>query len=116
MDTTALRDAYGTLAQAAATASTGQPADGGWDALHILAHLLSVDAGIADQLSDESSSVLVPAFLLSHDEVVVDEPVPLAGLISGLSTNHIPEHIQQLRELPPAKEFFRSSSEGRPRM
>jgi hypothetical protein len=47
MDTTALRSAYETLLEAAATPGLGDAADGGWNADQILAHLLSVDAGIA---------------------------------------------------------------------
>lgn len=152
MDTTTLRSAYDDLLDAAATPDLGEAADGGWDADHILAHLLSVDSGtaavalgvvagarptfdnrisldrwnldriiaehqgraqlishirsqgailcdIADQLNEEAASVLVPCLLLSNDKVAVDQPVPLAGLIDGLATNHIPEHAQQLRNL-----------------
>lgn len=47
METTALRDAYEKLLEAAATPDLGDAADGGWNADQILAHLLSVDAGIA---------------------------------------------------------------------
>jgi hypothetical protein len=152
MDTTALRSAYDDLLDAAATPDLGEAADGGWDADHILAHILSVDSGtaavalsvvagarptfdnrvshdrwnldriiaehqgrarlishirsqgailcdIADQLNEEAGSVLVPSLLLSNDKVALDQPVPLAGLIDGLATNHIPEHAQQLRDL-----------------
>lgn len=152
MDTTALRAAYEHLLDAAATPDLGEAADGGWDADHVLAHLLSVDAGIAaaamgvvsgsrpsydnrvaldrsnleriiaehadraeliehvrrqgavlcdlaDQLTDGAAAVLVPTFLVSNDVVVVDEPLPLSGLIDGLATNHIPEHTKQLDAL-----------------
>jgi len=54
---------------------------------------------IADQLTDQAAAVLVPAIVLSNDVVVVDQPVPLAGLLDGLATNHIPEHAQQLLDL-----------------
>ena len=47
METTALRSAYERLLEAAATPGLGDAADGGWNADQILAHLLSVDAGIA---------------------------------------------------------------------
>lgn len=47
MDTTELRSAYERLLEAAATPGLGDAADGGWNADEILAHLLSVDAGIA---------------------------------------------------------------------
>jgi hypothetical protein len=152
MDTTALRAAYDRLLEAAAAPDLGDAAGGGWDADHVLAHLISVDAGIAstvlavvsgsrptydnrtsvdrsnlariiaehpgrtglighvrrqgtvlcdiaDQLTDEAAAVLVPAIVVSNDVVVVDQPVPLAGLIDGLATNHIPEHAQQLLDL-----------------
>jgi hypothetical protein len=47
MNTTALRSAYETLLEAAATPGRGDAADGGWNVDHVLAHILSVDAGIA---------------------------------------------------------------------
>lgn len=47
MDTTALRHAYRDLLDVAARPDLGDAADGGWDADHVLAHLLSVDAAIA---------------------------------------------------------------------
>ncbi|ANS70289.1 hypothetical protein SLINC_8065 [Streptomyces lincolnensis] len=47
MDTTALRGAYDKLLDAAATPGLGEAADGGWDADHVLAHLLSLDASVA---------------------------------------------------------------------
>jgi hypothetical protein len=152
MDTTALRSAYDRLFDAAALPDLGDAADGGWDADHILAHLLSVDAAIAaaalgivsgsrptfdnritldawnldriiaehsgraaliahvrsqatilcdiaEQLSGEATSVLVPSLLLSNDALVVDQPIPLAGLIDGLAENHVPVHTRQLLEL-----------------
>lgn len=152
MDTTALRAAYDRLVEVAALPDLGEADDGGWNADHVLAHLLSVDAAtaavalgvvagsrpafdnrialdpwnldriiaehsgrtdliehvqrqgmvlcdIADQLNSEAAAVLVPTLLLSNDAVAVDQPVPLAGLIDGLATNHIPEHTQQLLDL-----------------
>jgi hypothetical protein len=47
MDTTALRAAYDSLLEVAAARNLGDAADGGWNADHLLAHLISVDAGIA---------------------------------------------------------------------
>jgi hypothetical protein len=47
MDTTTLRDAYRDLLDVAARTDLGAAADGGWDADHVLAHLLSVDAAVA---------------------------------------------------------------------
>lgn len=152
MDATALRGAYERLLDVAALPDLGDAADGGWDADHILAHLLSVDAAtaavalsvvsgsrpafdnrisldadnlgriivehssraeliehvrrqgdllcdISAGLSDAEAAVLVPTFLLSNDAVVVDQTVPLAGLVDGLAGNHIPDHTKQLLDL-----------------
>jgi hypothetical protein len=54
---------------------------------------------IADRLGEEDASVPVPTLLLSHDAVVLDQPVPLAGLIDGLAENHVPGHTRQLLDL-----------------
>lgn len=51
---------------------------------------------VADRLSEEAASILVPSLLVSHDELVLDQPVPLAGLIDGLAQDHVPRHTQQL--------------------
>lgn len=152
MDTTGLRAAYDTLFDVAATPGLGEPADGGWNADRILAHLLSVDAavgavalavtsgarpafdnrvcldtanldrivaehgdranlmsrlrsqaavlcGLVGQLGDRTAEVLVPVLLVSNDEVVLDEPIPLGALVDGLAEDHIPRHTQQLRDL-----------------
>ena len=152
METTALRSAYERLLDAAATPDLGDAVDGGWNADQILAHLLSLDAGIAavalgvvsgsrptfdnrisldtwnlnriiaehsgraelidhvrsqatvlcdiaDQLNEKATSVLVPSLLLSNDALMLDQPIPLAGLIDGLAENHVPVHTQQLLDL-----------------
>jgi hypothetical protein len=152
MDTTALRGAYERLLEAAGTPGLGDAADGGWNADEILAHLLSVDAGIAavalgvvsgtrptfdnrisqdawnlqriiaehsgradliehvrsqgavlcdiaDQLSENDASVLVPSVFVSNGALGMDQPVPLGGLIDGLAGNHLPVHTQQLLDL-----------------
>ncbi|MFD5079941.1 hypothetical protein [Streptomyces sp. NPDC058371] len=68
----------------------------------LTAHLrrqATVLCDIADQLNEAAASVLVPAFLLSNDKVVLDQPVPLAGIIDGLAGDHIPGHTQQLLDL-----------------
>ncbi|MGC0334390.1 hypothetical protein RKD23_007380 [Streptomyces sp. SAI-170] len=54
---------------------------------------------IADRLSEEAASVLVPSLLLSNDTVLLDQPVPLAALVQGLADNHVPEHTRQLLAL-----------------
>ena len=54
---------------------------------------------IADQLSEKAASVLVPSFLMSGDEVVLDQPVSLADVVNGLAASHVPGHTQQLADL-----------------
>jgi hypothetical protein len=54
---------------------------------------------IADLLNDEATSVLVPSLILSNDALVLDQPIPLAGLIDGLTEDHVPVHAQQLLDL-----------------
>ncbi|MFP3989673.1 hypothetical protein U9R90_19800 [Streptomyces sp. E11-3] len=54
---------------------------------------------IADQLNEQAASVLVPTFILSNGALVLDQPVPLAGLIDGLADDHVPVHTQQLLDL-----------------
>ncbi|MDQ0774812.1 hypothetical protein QF026_003278 [Streptomyces aurantiacus] len=60
---------------------------------------------IADRLSGETASVLVPSLLLSNDALVLDQPVPLAGLIDGLAEDHVPVHTRQLLDLRVAVPF-----------
>lgn len=152
MDTTALRNAYDALFDAAALDDLGDPGDGGWNADQVLAHLLSVDAAtaavalgvvagarptfdnrisldpwnldriiaghagrgdlidhvrrqaavlcdIAGGLSEADASVMVPSLLVSGDALLLDGPVPLAGLIDGLAEDHVPVHTRQLLDL-----------------
>ena len=54
---------------------------------------------IAEGLSAGSASVLVPTLLISNDQLLVDQPLPLAAIIDGLADNHVPVHTQQLRAL-----------------
>jgi hypothetical protein len=58
---------------------------------------------IADQLGDRTSSVLVPTFLMSGGDLLLDQPLPLADLINGLAGNHLPVHAQQLTALSSPK-------------
>ncbi|MGW0562800.1 hypothetical protein ACWDZ4_19815 [Streptomyces sp. NPDC003016] len=51
---------------------------------------------IADRLHEKAASVLVPSLLLSGDVLVLDQPIPLGGLIDGLAEDHVPVHTQQL--------------------
>lgn len=54
---------------------------------------------IADRLTEEAASVLVPTLLLSHDAVVLDRPMSLASLVDGLAADHVPVHTRQLLDL-----------------
>jgi hypothetical protein len=43
----------------------------------------------------------VPTLLLSHDTLLVDQPVPLRDLITGLAEVELPGHTKQLLALLP---------------
>ena len=166
MDTTALRDAYRTLLEAAAVvAGSGSgsgsggtnpvPPAGEWNADQVLAHVTLVgaatisavsavasaanttydnrmaqdawtlerviaraggSAGLRDRiriqgealcalggptLSEAELDTPVPTLLLSHDTVLVDQPVPLRDLVTGLAEVELPGHTKQLLALLP---------------
>ncbi len=156
MDSTAFRQAYEELLQAAARPDLGDADDGGWNADQILAHVLSVDAAVAavalgivsgarptfdnrasldpwnlarivdehsgraeligrvrrqastladlaEELSPAAIEVLVPSLMLSNGTLVLDQPVPLGGLIDGLTGDHVPVHTRQLLDLGAVK-------------
>jgi hypothetical protein len=52
-------------------------------------------------LSEAELDTLVPTLLLSHDTALVDQPVPLRNLISGLAEVELPGHTEQLLALWP---------------
>ncbi|MEB3371757.1 hypothetical protein [Saccharopolyspora mangrovi] len=52
-------------------------------------------------LSQTELDTPIPALLLSHDTVLVDQPMPLKDLITGLAEVEIPGHTQQLLALLP---------------
>ena len=43
----------------------------------------------------------MPTLLLSNDTVLVDRPVPLRDLITGLAEGELPGHTEQLLSLLP---------------
>jgi hypothetical protein len=53
-------------------------------------------------LSDDELNTLVPTRLLSNDAVLVDQPVPLRDLLTGLAAAELPGHTEQLLNLLPA--------------
>lgn len=68
----------------------------------LIAHVRSqatVLCDLADRLSDTTASVQVPTILMSNDELVLDQPLTLAGLVNGLAGNHLPVHTRQLADL-----------------
>lgn len=50
-------------------------------------------------LSEAERETLVPSRLLSNDTVLVDQPVPLRDLITGLANVELPGHTEQLLAL-----------------
>jgi hypothetical protein len=53
-------------------------------------------------LSKAELDTLVPTLLLSHDKVLVDQPVQLRDLIMGLADAELPGHTKQLLALLPS--------------
>jgi hypothetical protein len=52
-------------------------------------------------LSEAELDTPVPTLLLSNDEVLVDQPVPLRDLVLGLADAELPGHAKQLLALRP---------------
>ncbi|HEV8558101.1 MAG TPA: hypothetical protein VGR06_17130 [Actinophytocola sp.] len=57
---------------------------------------------VTEHLTKADLEVQVPVLIISNDEVVVDEPWPLAQLVFGIGMVHLPRHADQLRSLLPA--------------
>ncbi|GAA4237089.1 hypothetical protein GCM10022254_48240 [Actinomadura meridiana] len=54
---------------------------------------------VGPTLSEEELNTLIPARLLSNDELLVDRPMPLRDIINGLAESELPGHTQQLQSL-----------------
>jgi len=54
---------------------------------------------VAEQLTDAEADVAVATLIISNDEVMLDSPLPLRGLIDGLGQVHLPRHAEQLAAL-----------------
>jgi hypothetical protein len=54
---------------------------------------------VAAALSEPAGTVRINVLIISNDELVVDEPWPLADLIAGVGTIHLPRHARQLAGL-----------------
>ncbi|MEU4876753.1 hypothetical protein [Streptomyces sp. NPDC021608] len=71
------------------------------------AALCALTAGAA--LSDTELDTRVPVLLLSHDTLLVDEPMALRDIVTGLTRAELPGHTKQLLALLPE----RAMTEGR---
>jgi hypothetical protein len=69
------------------------------DRIRVQADALCALGGPA--LSEAELGTLVPTLLLSNNTVLVDQPVPLKDLITGLADVELPGHAQQLLALLP---------------
>jgi hypothetical protein len=63
------------------------------------AEALCVLAGAT--LSEREAGVLVPTRLVSHDAILVDQPLALRDILTGLADVELPGHVAQLRALVP---------------
>ncbi len=103
-----------TVASGAATTYDNRLSHDTWTTRRVTA-LAGGNAGLQDRirrqgealcslsaaLSDAELDVAVPTLLLSHDEVVIDQPVPLKAILTGLAEDHLPKHTAQLLALLP---------------
>ncbi len=55
-------------------------------------------------LSDAELDTAIPTLLLSDDEALVDQPVPLRAILTGLAEDHLPRHTTQLLALVPTRD------------
>ncbi|MFD7561114.1 MULTISPECIES: hypothetical protein [unclassified Streptomyces] len=54
-------------------------------------------------LSEVELDTQVPAMLVSHGKALVDHPLPLRDLLTGLAEQELPGHTKQLLDLLPAR-------------
>lgn len=78
MESTALRTAYDLLLEVAAEPDLGPAADGGWSADQLLAHLISVDAGIA-----ATTLAVVAGARPGYDNRISLDETNLARIVTG---------------------------------
>ena len=52
-------------------------------------------------LSETESDTPVPVRLVSHDTILLDQPIALRDIINGLADVELPGHAAQLRALLP---------------
>jgi hypothetical protein len=56
---------------------------------------------LTNVLSDAELDTLVPSLLLSSDKLIVNQPMTMRALITGLGESELPAHEQQLLSLLP---------------
>ncbi len=56
---------------------------------------------IAEQLSDDELGRSIPTLLLSGDTLLVNQPVSLRDLITGIAEDHLPRNTRQMLDLLP---------------
>jgi hypothetical protein len=109
----------GTIAAASAVAAGAKAtydnrlSHDAWTIEHVIA-LAGGNAGLRDRvrlqgdmlcalagpmLSETELDTLVPTLLVSHDRLLVDQPLPLRDLITGLAETELPGHAAQLLAL-----------------
>ncbi|WP_232667643.1 hypothetical protein [Pseudonocardia sp. TRM90224] len=108
--------AVNSVATGSLTTYDNRIAHDGWTLAHVI-ELSGGGAGLRDRIrlqgealcalvgsvtSDAEPATLVPTLLVSKDAVLLDQPVPLRDLITGLSDVELPGHAAQLRALLPA--------------
>ena len=113
--TAATIDAASSVASGANTTYDNRLAQDTWTIDRVIAHA-GGNAGLRDRvraqgealcalggpaLSDAELDTPVPTLLLSGGQVLVDQPVPLRDLITGLAAAELPGHAKQLLALLP---------------
>jgi hypothetical protein len=56
---------------------------------------------VAEHLSTDDLDYPLPTLIVSHDEAVLDDTIPLRALIEGVGEAHLPLHANQLQALRP---------------
>ncbi|MEV4251333.1 hypothetical protein AB0J63_49110 [Streptosporangium canum] len=106
--------AVSSVAGGAITTYDNRAASDTWTLERVIA-LAGGNAGLADRirfqadalcalglmLSETELDTLLPTLLLSNDTVLVDQPMPLRDLITGLAEAELPGHTKQLLALLP---------------
>ena len=77
-------------------------AAGDWDGLVATVRQTAAELiALAERMTDEQAATPIPARVISDGAVVLDAPVPVAGLLRVVADRHLRMHMQQLSELAP---------------